>query len=171
MKRKPKSTLDLVRSDLTSTVNAEQQKHKQYHDIHSKQREFSIGDNVFALIHARNNQTLLPATITAITGPLSYVVQLDNGRTQRCHINQLRARHGTATQTEINIPGNVFVPTILDTVASASSEKTPVSHALNREPITSTHVATTITETRRSLRHTAGVPPEILNIYIDNQSH
>ena len=42
MKRKPKSTLDLVRPDLTSSVNARQQKQKQYHDIHSKQREFSI---------------------------------------------------------------------------------------------------------------------------------
>ena len=59
MKCKPKSTLDLVRPDLTSSVNAKQQKQKQYHDIHSKQREFSIGDNVFPLIHARNNQTWL----------------------------------------------------------------------------------------------------------------
>ena len=38
MKRKPKSTLDLVRPDLTSSVNAKQQKQKLYHDIHSKQR-------------------------------------------------------------------------------------------------------------------------------------
>ena len=88
MKRKPKSTLDYVRPDLTSSVNAKQQKQKQYQDIHSKQCEFSICDNVFAWRHARNSQTWLPATITAITGPLSYVVQLDDGRTQRCHINQ-----------------------------------------------------------------------------------
>ena len=106
-----------------------------------------------------------------ITGPLSYVVQLDDGRTQRCHIDQLRARHSNAPQTEINIPGNVFVPTIPDNVTSASSETTPVSPVVNREPITSTHVATAIPETRRSLRHTAGVPPERLNLYIDNQSH
>ena len=112
IKRKPKSTIDLVRPDLTSIVNAKQQ--IQYHDIHSKQREYSIGDNVFALIHARNSQTWLPSTITAITGPLSYVVQLDYGCTQRCHINQLRARHNNAPQTEMNIPGNVFVPTIPD---------------------------------------------------------
>ena len=94
MKRKPKSTLDLVRPDLTSRVNGKQQ--KQYHDILSKQREFSIGDNVFALIHSRNSQMWLSPTITAITGPLSYVVQLDDGRTQRCDINQLRARHSNA---------------------------------------------------------------------------
>ena len=31
-------------------------------------------DSVFALIHARNSQTWFPATITVITGPLSYVV-------------------------------------------------------------------------------------------------
>ena len=103
------------------------------------------------MIHARNSQTWLPETITAITGPLSYVVQLDYGRTQRYHINQLRARHSNAPQTEINIPGNVFVPTIPDNVTSASS----VSPVVNREPITSTHVATAIPETRRSLRHTA----------------
>ena len=168
MKRKPKSTLDLVRPYLTSSVNAKQQKQKQYHDTHSKQREFRNHDNVFALIHARNGQTWLPATITAITGPLSYVVQLDDDRTQRCHVNQLRARHSSAPQTEINISGNVFVPTIPDTVISTSSETAPV---LNREPIIYTHVATAIPKTRRSLRHTAGVPPEIINIYIDNQSH
>ena len=87
MKRKPKSTLDLVRPDLTCRVIGKQQ--KQYHNIHSKQLEFSIGDNVFSLIHSRNSQTWLPATITAITGPLTYVVQLDDGRTQRCHINHI----------------------------------------------------------------------------------
>ena len=70
------------------------------------------------------------------------------GRTQRCHINQLRARHSNAPQTEINIPRNVFVPTIPDNVTSASSETTPVSPVVNREPITSTHVDTTIPETR-----------------------
>ena len=171
MKRKPESTLDLVRPDRTSTVNAKQQKQKQYHDIHSKQREFGICDNVVALIHARNSQMWLPATITAITGPLSYVMQLDDGRTHRCHINQLHAKHSTATQIEINIPGNMFVPTIPDTVTSASSETTHVLSILNREPITSTPVATAIPETRRSLRHTAGVPPERLNLYTDNQSH
>ena len=98
-------------------------------------------------------------------------MQIDDGRTQRCHINQLRARHSNGPQTEINIPVNVFVPTIHDTVTSASSETTPVLHVLNCEPITFTHVATAIPETRRSLRHTAGVPHEILNLYIDNQSH
>ena len=59
----------------------------------------------------------------------------------RCHTNQLRARHSNAPQIEINIPGNVFVPTIPDNVTSESSETTPVSPVLNREPITSTHVA------------------------------
>ena len=107
-----------------------------------------------------NSQTWLPATITAITGPLSYVVQLDDGRTQRCHINQLCARHSNAPQSEINIPGNVFVPTIPDNITSASSETTPVSPVVNYEPITSTHIATAIPEKRRSLRHTAGVPHE-----------
>ena len=58
-------------------------------------------------------------------------MQLDDGRTQRCHINQLRVRHSTAPQTEMNISGNVFVPTIPDTVTSASSETTPVSPVLN----------------------------------------
>ena len=85
-------------------------------------------------------------------------------------INQLRARHSNAPQTEINIHGNVFIPTIPNAVC-ASSEITPVSPVLNREPITSTHVAMAIPETRRSLRRTAGVQLERLNIYIDNQSH
>ena len=76
-----------------------------------------------------------------------------------------------APQTEINIPGNVLVPTIPDTVTSASSETTRVSPVLNCEPITSTHVARAIPETRQSLQYTAEVPPERLNLYIDNQSH
>ena len=100
------------------------------------------------MIHAKNSQTWLPATITAITGPLSYVVQLNDGRTQRCHINELCARHSDAPQTEINSPGNVFVPTIPDTITNASRETTPVLSVLNREPITSIHVATAIPETR-----------------------
>ena len=92
-------TLDFVRPGLTSIVNAKQQTQKQYHDIHSKQREFSIGGNAFALIHTRNSQTCLPATISVITGPVSYVIQLDDARTQHCHINQLCAEHSSAPQT------------------------------------------------------------------------
>ena len=82
-------------------------------------------------------------------------------------IYQLRARHSNAPQTEIHIPGNVFVPTIPDNVIIVRL----VSPVLNREPLTYTHVAMAIPETRRSLRHTAGVPPERLNLYIDNQSN
>ena len=51
MTRKEKSTLDLVRPDLTSSVNARQL--KQYHDMHLKQREFNIGDNIFSLVRSR----------------------------------------------------------------------------------------------------------------------
>ena len=47
MKRKLKSALGLVKPDLTSTVNAEQQHQKYHHDQYAKQRDFDIGDNVF----------------------------------------------------------------------------------------------------------------------------
>lgn len=56
-------------------------------------REFKIGDLVFAHNYA-GQPAWVKATVTAITGPKSYKVELEDGRLWRRHINQLRSRWG-----------------------------------------------------------------------------
>ena len=164
MKRKLKSALDLV----TNTVNAKQQHQKYRHDQHAIQRDFDIGDNVFALIHSRNNQTWLPATVTAIIGPISYVVLLDDMRTQRCHVDQLRKRESIAPTPISNEPDPVVVPqnTATATVVGEPAIQTPPPQQPVQVP---TPTIGTPPVLRRIARTMAGLPPNGLNIYIQKQ--
>lgn len=169
MKRKLKSALDLVKPDLTSSVHDKQLKQKQYHDKNTKQRNFDIGDDVFVQIHYRNQHTWLPGTVTTITGPLSYTVLLEDGRTQRCHVDQLRSRQCDTPPVEFSIP---IVPTPQEsTTPDTPVPKTPVR---NNTPTTHTPVATpvipVIPDRRTSSRTTAGVGPDRLNLNISKNS-
>lgn len=60
-------------------------------------RTFSEGDLVFARNYGRDPRWL-PGRVTQVTGPYSYRVQLDDGRTWRRHVDQLRERATTSLQ-------------------------------------------------------------------------
>ena len=137
MKRRLKSALDLVKPDLANKVKERQQKQKDNHDKRAKHREFDIGDNVYALIHARNNQTWIPATITAVTGPLSYVVMLADKREQRCHIDQLRKREATVTTDEPIMPTPIVPPNANITPSTSQTINQPQQKPV--VPVTNEH--------------------------------
>ena len=89
--RKLRTRLDLLRPDLSSRVRQQQTIQKQNHDTHAKQRDINTGMEVYVF----NNQGTpkwLPGTIEKISGPVSVVVKLSDGRTLRKHIDDLRPR-------------------------------------------------------------------------------
>ena len=48
LKRQLRTRLDMMRPDIQATVNDRQTRQKKYHDLHTKQRNLSIGSTVKA---------------------------------------------------------------------------------------------------------------------------
>ena len=93
MGRQLRSHLSLLHPDLTiqDRVSNKQQRQKDYHDLHANKRLFTIGDTVF-VCDFPNGKKWLPATVTQSKGPLSFLIELDDGRVIRCHIDHIRVR-------------------------------------------------------------------------------
>ena len=174
MKRRLKSALDLVKPDLANKVKERQQKQKNNHDKRAKHREFDIGDNVYALISML--ETTKPATITVVTGPLSYVVMLADKREQRCHIDQLRKREATVTTDEPIMPNPIVPPNANITPSTSQTinqpQKKPVVPVTNEheQPPQQSKTVSTPIATRHSARSTSDVPPNRLTLCIKNSN-
>ena len=83
------SRLDLLKPKLEQKV-AEKQRRQQFdHNKHSRMCQFSDGEKVFVKNQGRG-ETWLPGHIIESTGPVSFKVQLQDGRTISRHQDHLR---------------------------------------------------------------------------------
>ena len=89
--RKLRSRLDLLKPDLQQNVQAKQLKQKADRDRRCRPRHFEEGESVFAKNYA-SGEKWLPGTIASRKGPVSFEVELSNGRKCRRHQDQLRKR-------------------------------------------------------------------------------
>ena len=89
--KRPRTRLDLLRP-IAERVENEQFRQKVRHDATAKSRTFHIEDSVFVKNHSGIGQRWLPGKVVKKTGPVSYVVELQDGRQKRCHLDQLRSR-------------------------------------------------------------------------------
>ena len=71
-----KCNLDLLKPDISRTVEKRQENRKKYHDLRVKARRFEIGNKVFVLNFA-SGPKWIPGEVIRITGPVSYVIQLE----------------------------------------------------------------------------------------------
>ena len=88
--RKIRTKLDLLKLDLAATVHKKQAVQKTAHDTHSVNRAFEEG----TLVYVRNfngSPKWLPGVIVKRTGPVSYLVQLENTQVH-CHQDHIRIR-------------------------------------------------------------------------------
>lgn len=100
MGRRPKSRLDLLRPDLKAKVERKQEKQKERHDLHARDRLLKPGDNVYVKNFCSNfKQQWLPGVILSQKGPVSYVIKLTDGREFRRHQDHVRLRHDTDPET------------------------------------------------------------------------
>ena len=76
---------------------------KTYYDQHSRSREFFVSQRVLAR-NFRAGQHWLPGTITDRRGPLSYLVQLQQGILCKRHIDQLLEATDNPTSCPDRIP-------------------------------------------------------------------
>ena len=91
MGRRLRTRLDLLKPNTADRVESKQFQQKAKHDSTAKARVFHVGQAVF-MKNVNSSRRWLPGRIVQVTGPVSFLVQLDDGRQKRCHQDQLRSR-------------------------------------------------------------------------------
>ena len=93
MGRRMRTQLDFMKPNLASHVRSNQGRQKAAHDTHSRERMFDPEQTVFVR-ECPNSAKWLPGTVVVSSGPVSYKVQLQDGRILHRHVDHIRARHG-----------------------------------------------------------------------------
>jgi len=86
MQRSLRTRFDLLRPELEETVCQKQAKHKKDHDLHTRRREFFVGQRVLVR-NLRDGPRWLQGTVIEWKGPLSYLVQLASGTVWKRHVD------------------------------------------------------------------------------------
>ena len=137
---RPRSRLDLLKPNTAERVERNQMKQKEKHDLRSRERNFEAGDDVFVRNYHHGDKWL-PGTVEQKTGPVSYRVRLANGKTRRCHQDQVRKRSVEVPQDshrEPDIPDIVIPPSLPETT-SANTESSTASPASETMPTENTN--------------------------------
>ena len=90
MHRHLKTRLQLIKPDIGGKVAAQQTKQKGIHDRHATARFFASGDAAYALHYHGNKERWVHGSIGEQSGPLSYILRLDDGSVVRRHVDQLQ---------------------------------------------------------------------------------
>ena len=122
-------------------VSSKQAHQKMHHDKHSKSREFSSGQHVMVR-DFHSSTKWIPGEIIDRSGPVSYTVQLQDGKVIRRHIDHLCAyspeQPKPAEEQEISPPEFEFVnsPTVDDQADDELNSEVPVRRypQRNRRP-------------------------------------
>ena len=89
--KRPRTRLDLLKPHMAERVESKQQEQKAKHDSTARSRAFQTGDAVFVKNFVGGHRWL-PGKISKKTEPVSFHVQLEDGRQRRCHQDHLRSR-------------------------------------------------------------------------------
>ena len=93
MNRRLRSCFDRLFPDLQHHVEKKQAKQAASHDNSKPLRSFTVGDLVYTKDFSSSPLMWIPGTIVRVTGPLSYHVELRDGRIVRRHVDAVRTRH------------------------------------------------------------------------------
>ena len=132
MNRRLRSKLDLVYPDVAERVGTRQLKQKLTHDNGNPVRNLNIGDKVYVRNLPNSDPKWLAGTVTKVTGPLSYHVELLDGTIVRKYVDHLRSRdtnhtatEQTATTPRAPLAGPLSVPYTCTPVADAAEAEPP----------------------------------------------
>ena len=90
MGRRPRSHLDHLRPRLHARVEEKQLAQKEYHDTHTKERTFSIGEPVYVYQKGSSSEWV-PGTVSGIEGQV-VLADCSYGKLRR-HLNHVRPRY------------------------------------------------------------------------------
>ena len=96
---------DLLRPDIGQRVRKHQATQKDHHDQHARARWFTIGQSVMAR-NFRPGVAWIPGTIVQQLGPLTYLIDVGEGRTWKCHVDHVKEYGTTPLMPESEEEGN-----------------------------------------------------------------
>ena len=100
MRRKLRSRFDLLYPKVEGRVEERQIRQKEQHDKSSKERKFTVNDEVFVENFTSRSPRWIPGTVVKVNGPLSYEVELENRTRVRRHVDHVRKRDSQASDQE-----------------------------------------------------------------------
>ena len=117
MGRSLHTRLDLLKPDTRQSVSRRQAKQKKRHDQHARLRSFQVGQSVMAK-NFGSGAAWLPGVIAQQQGPVTYLVDVSEGRLRKRHVDHLKEYHSrptlpTPTESEIETdvdPPPMFIP-------------------------------------------------------------
>ena len=86
------SLLDNSCPNLSLRVGNRQARQKLSHNNSKPIHTFTVGEVVFAKNFTGKSPKWLPGSMAEVTGPLSYIIQLQDGTTRRRHVDNIRNR-------------------------------------------------------------------------------
>ena len=105
LKRDIRTRFDLLKPDCERHVLEKQSQQKESHDkAHYRDRKWFIGQRVMAR-NVRPGPNWIPATIVEVQGPVTYLVETEDGQVWKCHLDQLKeiqARRETTEFTSVD---------------------------------------------------------------------
>jgi len=101
MGRRLRSCLDVLKPDLTETVQGKQLKQKLLRDNGKSFRKFSEGDPVYIEDFSHAKPKWVSGTIQKPTGPASYSIILSDGNIVKRYVDNIKVRYN-ATANEPN---------------------------------------------------------------------
>eukprot|EP00731_Ephydatia_muelleri_P025658 Em0017g741a len=88
-KRQLRTRLDLLKPDYGDKALGKQADQKNYHDLHSRDRQFSVGQKVMAR-NFLQGLTWVPGVVTEVCGPVSYMVRVQPNIVWRRHVDHIK---------------------------------------------------------------------------------
>ena len=147
MGRHIRTRLDGLFPDISSRVESQQTKQAEQHNTTKPVRSFKDGDLVYVKDFSTTLITWIPGKITKVTGPLSYHVEVIDGRTVRRHVDAVRTRQVRYPRANEEPNPDIDDLCLPDLLVSSAHQRARRSAVLRRP-------------TRRSTRHRP--PPDRL---------
>ena len=124
MGRRPRSRFDRLFPDMQKHVQQKQSKQAMHHDNSKPLRNFAVGDLVYTRDFSTPTVTWTPGSVVKVTGPLSYYIELADGRTVCRHVNAIRKRHSVLVNSypsTNNLVDDIYLPSANNTSESPRS--------------------------------------------------
>ena len=125
LKRNLRTRFDLLNPSCEQRVFDKQSLQKSQHDRHAKERDFDIGERVMVR-NLRPGPKWIVGIVKQKSGPHSYVVETEDKKMWKRHVDHLKALGDAAATTsndgELEIDTYVHFPTPTDNAESAESE-------------------------------------------------
>ncbi|KAL7843904.1 hypothetical protein SRHO_G00224430 [Serrasalmus rhombeus] len=147
--RKLRSRLDFLKPSVARAVHQSQEDQQQRRWLHSKQRQFAVGEPVLVRDYRKGEDKWMPAVVIEKTGPVSYKVNVGTQGVWKRHVDQLLTRPESDPPETVSCPLSLPQTTTLDpSTPQQKEDNDTVPHTTHTPP--KTPQSTEMTHTGRS---------------------